>query len=261
MSICAGLDEIIDQFLGIAKIGSTAPHYHHKKSCLHLTNRPFTLDGATMLATILEKVEENWRLSSLRNNRSPSPKNWRWEKQAFVSGHNTSPEKTLEKRLVQVTDDNWINQVPAASGLFDDIRDKHRSVDLVSRSAPGGYHFYELKVASGTPLLGAVECVIYGVLYVFARLHFPQDHIRGSEILRARRIDLAVLAPRQYYDGYNLGWLARDLSQGFASVLAARNLSLSMELTFVQFPGNFSWPCDDGALLRALTQREEVPWS
>jgi hypothetical protein len=88
--------------------------------------------------------------------------NWRFAKKTYIADRNTSPEKTLEKTIAKITDADWVNQVPTASGLWNASADTHRNIDLVHRLGPKQYEFIELKVETDTPLKAAMESLIYG---------------------------------------------------------------------------------------------------
>lgn len=116
---------------------------------------------------------------------------------------------------------------------------------LVEKEGPGQYGFLELKTGSDTPLFAALEISIYGVIYLFWRLHLPQlKHDRQPmEILEAARINLRVLAPDGFYHDsrYKLGWLERKLDEGFKALLQEKNLSgrLEMGIRLDAFPPSF----------------------
>jgi hypothetical protein len=169
MSICDGLDDIIDNAFDVADIGASSPHYQHKSSCLRLSKgRPKAFDASTLLESMLARVEQNWDTSPRRRRADPSEQNWRWEKQMDIADRNPSKEKRLEKRIAQLTGDDWVNQVPTASGLYESTRDRHRNVDLARRIGNRAFELIELKVDSGNPLLATAEILQYAVLLLAA---------------------------------------------------------------------------------------------
>ena len=260
MSICAGIDDIIDRHLGVTDVGKSSPHYEHKTSCLRLQAKPPQLNPERMIEAMLSCVETNWQASPRRQYAGPSLENWRFAKKTYIADRNTSPEKTLEKTIAKITDADWVNQVPTASGLWNASADTHRNIDLVHRLGPKQYEFIELKVETDTPLKAAMESLIYGVLYVFARLHYPETYHKSQGLLQAEEVHLCSLAPHSYYGRYHLEWLIPAFNSGWQSVLADRSLNLKMDMRFSAFPSDFVWPCKDEYLLKALDAILPVTW-
>ncbi len=131
-SILHGTGAIIDRFFGVGAIGKSSPHYRHKKSCLTLSEKP--LRGGNYVALvgdIYARVESNWCRSQSKYGKLPSKKNWRFRRQTEFDENNTSPEVTLERRIVRSPDGKWANQVPTSSGLTGPNFDKARNIDLV----------------------------------------------------------------------------------------------------------------------------------
>ena len=259
MSICKGIDGIIDQHLGVTDVGKS-PHYDHKTSCLRLRAKPPQLNPEHMIEAMLSCIESNWRESPRRQYAGPSLENWRFEKKMNMADHNVSIETTLERTIAKTTNHDWVNQVPTASGLWDGSSDKHRNIDLVHRLGPKQYEFIELKVESDTPLKAAVESLIYGVLYISARLQYPAEYRQTRSLLQAEEIHLCVLAPRSYYDRYHLKWLVPEFNTGLQSVLMKRSLNLKMSFRFDAFPSDFVWRCEDKYLGTALDAIAPVTW-
>lgn len=261
MSIYEGIDDIIDSALGLSDIGSRSPHYNHKRSCLRLsTGPPSGFDTLHLLKSMLSRLERNWTNSPRRRRAEPSDKNWHWKKQLTISAQNRSPEKTLEKRIVQLTGAEWVNQIPTASGLYAASRDRQRNVDLVQQIDDGRYQLIELKVDSDTPLKAAIEITQYAVFYVFARLHYSAHQQAAKKLLRAKTLHLRVLAPRPYYAGYHLGWLVPALNKGLAVFPLEYGLPLQMDFDFLWFPPTFVWPCSDEESLAAVRAISPVQW-
>ena len=259
MSICLGLDEIIDRHLDITNVG-TSPHYRHKKSCIQLSKAPLrTLHIYHLLEEMLECIESNWQRSKPEPKRNPSSQNWRWCKQPDIGSVNQSSEKKLEKAIVHVTGDDWVNQIPTAAGLYDAHHDKHRNVDLAHRINPGEFELIELKVKSNTPLMAAVESLQYAALYLFVRLHYPPNQA-ACGLLSANIIHCRVLAPACYFCGYNLGWLAQEIGDGLTTFSKARLADLTMDFAFTQFPPSFEWPGEDAGVIPALKAITNVDW-
>jgi hypothetical protein len=213
-----------------------------------------------LIAEVLALLEARLRASGPA--RTPSAQNWRLEKQLWIAPHNTSGEKTLEKAIARVSGDAWANQVPTASGLINGTNDKHRNLDLVFRRESDGFELIELKMQSDTPLYAAIELLLYGILYLFSRLHYPARAARAAPLLNARGVHLRVLAPVAYFRGYRFDWLQTQLTEGLQQTLTKHSgLPAMMDFAFTTFPPDFVWPCSAEALRMALQDRRPVQWS
>lgn len=256
-SILNGVDAIVDTWLGVNHIGS-APHYRHRRAQQVVSSRAAVLsDPAVFIGDLLATIERNWTLSRASSNTRPSAENWRFLKRLDIAERNTSPEVTLERRIAAVTGDEWANQMPTASGLTGLAFDRHRHVDLVQRQSEDAYTFYELKVAADTPLFAAIEIVLRGLLYLFARRHLGDlgYTLQAKPLLGARRVQLRVLAPAAFYGGANLRWLETALNDGFRQLLTnAADGDIAMDFALLAFPPAFVWPCSDAELQHALDQ-------
>jgi|SRR5208282_3822454 len=142
----------------------------------------------------------------------------------------------------------WFNQVPVASGIVSQ-RQSRNAIDLVCRTGEGVYDFVELKypkrgetsdkrrALSEMPLNAAMEILKNGLLYLFTRKHLDdlvklqqyepkldeteKDHdVEATEILKATKIALCVLAPAYFYNGFDLAWLEGELNEGLAQFFA-----------------------------------------
>ena len=175
-----------------------------------------------------------------------------------ISALNRSPEKTLEKAIVQCSQD-WVNQIPVASGLMD-TEQRLMSVDLGRKCGAEWYELVELKAGQNadTPLRASIEILCYGLLYCFARLRKRELELPNrSEMLTARRIDLKVLAPVEVYAGFELQWLEDSIDRGIQEFTRERfGDGLRMSFAAESFPEAFRWPgleCAD--LLKMLNSR------
>lgn len=247
--------------------------YKHKKSCLVLSRQPpDRLDGEALIKEILKLVKSNWH-----NGESTGTKNWRWEKQTQINKKNKSHEVCLERLIVNATSDDWVNQVPIASGLTHS-GDRRRAIDLVHRCGDGSYELIELKVdqKAGSPLFAAMEILQYGLLYIFYREHLKtlepkQLEAEKEKLLGAAAIHLKVLAPESYYkdkkgENYKLEPLERMINDGFKAFLAGRKFGLKkMDFEFQKFHCRFALgsvvtdrKSPDQRIVEALNQREPV---
>jgi hypothetical protein len=220
-----------------------------------------------MIFDLFSYLSESWEDSN-RRDRGPSNENWRFEKQPHLSEDNHSLEKILEKRITLLTDGNWVNQVPTASGLFSSYGDRRRNVDLVHKIQPGEYVFFELKVdrsdTSDTPLMAAMEVLQYGILYIFSRCNYSQQDLESKELLSsAKTVHLNVLAPYAFYDRcYNLGWLGRALDTGLKAFLVSQNVPFKMDFQYMEFQPSFNFSLDTSneEIIQALQGIKPVPW-
>jgi hypothetical protein len=219
-AIFQNVDYLIDQHLGVSHIGRTSPHYRTTTAALSLACRPAHFSCENLLEAILKQMRTNLTEGQLRCMRRASSENWRWEKKLHISERNRSPEKVCEKAIASICGDDWVNQMPTASGLIDGTSETHCNIDLVFRNAPGEYTFIELKYQDSTPLYAAFEIVKYGLLYALSRelagqLGYSLDL---KPVLKAQLVHLCVLAPRAYYDRFQLGWLQQEISQALSGM-------------------------------------------
>lgn len=213
-SILRGINDLVDQHLGITHIGKT-PHHKHKESWMHLgkTGTP-PVDWPELVAAMADRIEANWDGKKCRGGR-----NWRSEKQPHVSADNTG-EKVLEKGIQEYCGPEWTNQVPICSGV-NDANDGKRSVDLAHLDGDR-LELIELKITSDTPLYAAIEVLIYGLVYCFSRTHRDQlgyTLARNPVVFTPSKVELKVLAPTNFYGSGNEITL-RAIEEGISTGLA-----------------------------------------
>jgi hypothetical protein len=215
VGILEGVDDLIDQSLGVMDIGTTAPHYVHKGAALVLKSKPTSFDAHDLFEMIIAQMHRTWANAQHLHPRSPSNENWRWEKKLHISENNQSPEKQCEKMIAAYCGEDWINQVPTASGLLNGISETHCNIDLVHRVAPAEYEFIELKFKNRTPLSAAFEILKYGLLYLFSRRYAEQlgYSALSKPTLGARMVHLRVVAPTAYYEGFQVAWLRDEANR------------------------------------------------
>lgn len=259
-SILSHTSEIVVRHLGIGEDGPGQPRFRSRKVGLSLVDTPPAgFNCVSMLDEILSQIERNFL--ARKAVRPPSAQNWRFEKKLEISPENKSPEKTLEKTIARIAGPDWVNQVPTSSGLSTSSNDKHRNVDLVYRRDPLRYEFIELKVGSDTPLYAAIEILLNGALYLFARTHLSGGAPPVNAPLLAQHVHLRVLAPAPYYARFQLGWLQTSISETLQEKVSTDSrLPDTMDFAFCKFPEGFQWPCPDDALLEALNVRSQVSW-
>jgi hypothetical protein len=257
-SILDGVDDLVDELLGVTDIGSSAPHYQHKTSCLKFSEgKPPGFSCVDLLDQIHKQIITNWKKSERRHDKEPSNTNWQLRRCQDTVENNKSAEVLLERAIIASQAERWWNQVSTSSGLIDHIHDKRRAIDLVSEPRNGHYELIELKVESNTPLHAAIENTTYGLIYVFSRerLTYPAQKL---PLLTAKSIALVVLAPAPYYEAYNLSWLESELNNGLTKFQQKLRLNYSLSFRFEAFPSTFSWQpgeTTDGELSAALSSR------
>jgi hypothetical protein len=251
-------EQIVDSWLGLDEsFPGTPPKFAHKTTLNRLNAAPpKSLDGLALVKRLDKRIEANWDASQKKGPRLPSQENWRWKKMPYISEGSTSEEKTLEKAIANITNDDWVNQVPTSSGLVDP-GDTHCNIDLVERHGTN-FSFIELKVKSNTPLFAAIECVLYGVVYAFTRRKLTQLDFSAEKkpMLAATHIDLVVLAPRPYFEGWDLQWLNDSLSSGLREY--SRTLDYTFDFAFQSFPVDFVWEGDSSNLQAVLDDRSKL---
>lgn len=214
--ILKGVDEIVNAALFDIELINKGIHYRQKTACdqLHQVS-PQNFAADDLLEQVYVQIEKNWK-EERPYKEHPSKENWRFEPKTRIDPRNKSLEIQLERAIVNINQnmwpdvENWTNQVPTASGLWDHKYDKRRAIDLVHVYPGQNYYdtveFIELKVdtKSGHPAYAAMEVLLYGMLYIFSRRHLKElDYdVTEQPLLRANAIHLVVLAPFRYYDGY-----------------------------------------------------------
>ena len=93
-----------------------------------------------------------------------------------------------------------------------------------SSSPNMAFDFVELKIKSNNPLYAAIQILIYGLFYVFSRVNAVDlgYSVKKLPVLKAKKVNLCVLAPTNFYyyknkgteHSYNLEWLAKSLDRG-----------------------------------------------
>jgi len=246
MSIFDGVAAIIDRHLGVQGIGRP-PHHKHMSAMLRLGKRGApSFDGQVLFTEIVEQLEKSLAVAPRFRAKGPSTQNWRFEKKLSIAAHNPSAEKNIEKAAARLLGADWVNQVPTASGLWDSSADKARNIDLVERQGDGAYRLIELKIKSDNALFAAMEILGYGALYVLSRRHYSPGALASKELLRAKSVELCVLAPPEFYSRVNLGWLERALSVGVSDYCRGQvDLGFEMSFAFHSFPRGFGWPRTD----------------
>ncbi|MBN71462.1 MAG: hypothetical protein CME32_19535 [Gimesia sp.] len=258
MSIFNGIDEILDNWLGLIghgnKFGSQkgVPKYKSKKAAIALSEKGSPLNGhadndsvAEVVSACVTKMEENLKGFDLDN--IPSS-NWEWEKSLHLASHSTSQEKTLEKLVAFLLDENWMNQMSVCNGLHSNAGANACRVDLVHRNDTS-YDLIELKYSnkahggSDQPLYAAMEILRYGLVYLLFRKLQPLNRKMTASryhIMKATQIRLVVLAPSSWYiykkngtsQTFNFKWLEKSLTSGLIQAIQDIPTMKSIEFAF-----------------------------
>jgi hypothetical protein len=236
--ILAGVDEFVDERLGLLDIGQS-PHYMHKRAHRRVAEACF-IPGEALVSGVYDRIEANWPGTPSR-----SRENWRLVAQPAIGSHNASPEKRFEKTLVRERPE-WVNMIPVASGVLPDIAEGGRRIDLARECAPGWFELIELKVGPDcdTPLRGAIEILGYGMLYLFSRVHGAVlGYGSDNALLSARKVSLKVLAPSEAYGPGSLQRLEAALNAGIHRLVSRLAIEdLEMDFSFEHFREGATWP-------------------
>ncbi|WP_294532300.1 hypothetical protein [uncultured Rhodoblastus sp.] len=208
---------------------------------------------------IFRTVACNYEQGDAAANRNRSQQNWRWQLQTQISGNNRSREVVLERKIAAACQHacpkDWANQVPVASGLIAGPAGGRGAIDLAHRCGERRFELIELKIASDTPLHAAVEIIEYGCIWLLARANPPS---LKPEILDADHVDLRVLAPVDYYRGYNLTELEAALNRGCRALGQAQGVTMTFAFHALDERLVGSVTLGDEALLAALDNR--ISW-
>ncbi len=194
------------------------------------------------IGAIYDRLEANCPAPS-----STSKKLWKRRHACDISDRNKSSEKILEKAVAMLAHNGymcgWFNQCPAASGIGDSSRNRHRDVDLVYWDEANRHaRLVELKTGSDTPLYALREILRYGAAYVFCRIHKDKLLLQDRPLMEARHVSLEVAAPAFYYQDHHdlAGALARMRKFLDEFDAGSRINGLTMSLDALAFPEYFS---------------------
>ena len=258
MNVLTGVEGMVDKWLRLQPIG-LPPYYRHKTAALALSDPVNRIYGTEKFLTdAYNRIHKNWCNAVSAGKSSYSQENWRWKRHLETSSANKSPEVTLERAIVSALGENWSNQMPTASGLVGAHSDKRSSVDLVWRKDPDSYSFFELKVESNTPLFAAIEILLYGLLFVWSRNNQAELEYDTEiqPVLRASKVELCSLAPRKFYQEFNLRNLSDSINQGLSTFQYRRDLELSFN--FVQFGSTISSESEPEKIVAAIDNRRVI---
>lgn len=237
-----GADKIVTKHL-LAAPASRSTAWRNKRVWQEMHAAPRQFESGKFLADLTERVIANLQSGIDTGDRSESKQNWREELRENRDPSNKSEEVRLERALASTSESRrsgWSNQVPVASGLMGQRRDRRRCIDLLRRNGTA-CDFVELKVKSNNPAFALVEVLLYGVVYLAQRWNaeLRSDGSKNCAIFDAASVGLRVLAPRTYFHGFELGWLERELTNGLEEV--TNKNGPKMRLSSHWSPGFETW--------------------
>jgi len=231
--ILYGTEDIISAYLGNHNHGSIGKFLH---------NAPENFSPKDMLTDLVAKIECN--LKKARHPESgvkwgESTENWR-ESSPTQPHDDRKQEREFEHLLVSAGENDvqwsWWNQMPIASGLVEHRADRTRAIDLVckNKANPLHYRLIELKVNrdAGASLSALMEILRYGLVYFVLRKNRGEAWLKGisleQPIFKASFIELCVLAPKNYYKDYNLGWLESGLKNALNEMAKSEDFTIDI---------------------------------
>ena len=276
-SIFDGTVEIICEALGLPARQKLKEKTDLKKLG-KLSDTDFPPDfKAEIVLSLFERIEGNWEQvkdnweKSERKRRARDPlwesKNWQLRHQTDFSKNSNSKrlETMLERAIaiLAVADElpEWHNQISVDSGLVDGGGGRH--VDLVRMDGNDAELVElkwprDLKSPNDTPLSALFQVLEYGLALLLSRRKAEKFGYCGLELIEAPVVKLAVLAPSQYYDGYDCRKYADVVNKGLRLLRDTHSDLPEMSFHFLQFPSCFEHPFqtdDEVCELRMLGER------
>ena len=243
-SLVHGVEDDVSLQLGIANL--------RHRSALHSLRLPDSIDLAGIVFRVIER---NWVTSSAEANKDRSHQNWRWTLQTRKSSNNKSQEVLVERAIAMACEatncKHWANQIPVASGLVKGAADGRRAIDLAHRVGPDHYELIELKIASDTPLYAAIELLGYASLWLLSRA-VPPAH--EPSLLKAKYIDLRVLAPPAFYAPFQLADLEYSIDRGVRALGQQQGVHMTFRYDLLPPTLLLSPLPEDASLLDELTK-------
>ncbi|MBU1221544.1 hypothetical protein KKF97_17220, partial [Myxococcota bacterium] len=139
------------------------------------------------------------------------------------------PEEALERFIIISNSDNFFNQLPIGGGK--------ESIDLVIRHSLNSVEFVELKPwnSADSPLYALVE----GLKNLIEYRIIVEQQIK--EIEQPWKVDVSVLAPREYYQNFLLlddsdTWKSKPTLSRTVELLDELRKEFNTTLTFLSFP-------------------------
>jgi hypothetical protein len=269
-NIVASLDKDIDEFFGLDRVGLS---HQNKTACVRLCDEQPKTDGAELVRRLMNRIGQNRSALTEADRAARGSQTWRWKKNTNLNPVNKSIEVRIERAVARLLDDDWVNQVPTASGLTDSD-EQRRSIDIVHRRSAGEFDFIELKAlrpgerSSGhqSPLSAAMEVLKYGLIFLYCKenrsILYPDADV-AKPVLEARTVHLEVLATTNCYqrteqaEPFRIAWLNQLVANGLMELNRQPNASVSFDFAFRQFPKSFVWTDSDHHNLVACEPNSE----
>jgi len=161
-------------------------------------------------------------------NRKPSENNWIFRKKTETN--HKDGEDHLE-RIIAKNVNFAYNQMSTLSGLFDQDQLKRCAIDLVyaNKNENNNYELIELKIDSDTPVYATYEIIFRFIAYSYYKINFMCGQISHSknnsdyDLFSAKKIFLTVLAPKEYYDEYNLIVFEKSINEALKKWIEHKN--------------------------------------
>jgi hypothetical protein len=235
--------------------------HQSKKACVLLCDKQPQKDGAELVRRLLDRIAHNRSVLTEAGRAARGSQTWRWKKNTILNPDNKSIEVRIERAVARLLDDDWVNQVPAASGLTDGD-EQRRSIDIVHRRNAVEFDFIELKAlrpgdrSSGhqTPLSAAMELLKYGLIFLYCKDNrkslYPNTTV-ARPVLEGETVHLEVLATPNCYirtertGPFRIAWLHQLVVNGLMELNRRPNAAVSFDFTFRQFPESFVWTDSD----------------
>jgi hypothetical protein len=255
-NIVALLDKDIDDFFGLADLS-----HQSKTACVRLCDEQPRKDGAELVRRLLNRIAQNRSALTQTDRAARGSQTWRWKKNTSLSRENKSIEVRIERAVARLLDDDWVNQVPTASGLTDGD-EQRRSIDIIHRHSAVELDFIELKAlrpgerSSGhqSPLSAAMELLKYALIFLYCKetrtVLYPDTTV-ARPVLEAEKIHLEVLATPNCYrrsertEPFRIAWLDQLLVSGLMELSRRPNVAVSFDFAFRAFPESFVWTDSD----------------
>jgi hypothetical protein len=244
MAGCAGTISVLD--LMDAELQAIVRDLDHAMEMAPPDQVGATIERLIALASSRLSPETSWRSRWLWALRKPSRTDAAGERGKAIRLCHGRPEMFYE--------------IPAASGVFDlDGRANTRAnVDLAVEVEQGEHYvLVELKEKADDPAFAAAEILRNFILYMLARRYGPPELIEQRSVLQARRIELQVWAPGEYYEGHDWTNLERNLSEGLCRWVVEKRKTrgdVSIEVSF-----SFNALGKDGRAEQVASGRTPMP--
>ena len=103
-----------------------------------------------------------------------------------------------------------------------------------------------------------IEILMHGLLFVWSKNNQEKlgADLQAQPVLAAKSVTLVVLAPREYYHGFDLTTLATALNSGL-SIFGEQN-SVALRFEFSQFGSDYCPDLDPGHVRLAIRDRTRI---